>query len=307
MTHDAQASVSPTVGILTALDHEFVAMKALLDQPRDNDMPSAEVRYVLGHVPGSNGEVHQIVLALGDMGESLAAIHGSQMLARFPTVRSVLMVGIAGGVPNPAKPDEHVRLGDIVVSDRYGVVQYDFVKQTAEGVKVRSAPRPPSSRLLHYVRFLNVGAMQGQHPWEGRLLKGLTALGWDRPADSSDFLCHTTDPRGQVQHPDDPKRRFGQPRVFLGLIASSNTLLKDPAKRDSLRDRFDAKAIEMETAGLADAAWIQEIGYLGIRGICDYCDGNKNDTWQRYAAVAAAAYVVALLESMPGIQVANPL
>ena len=62
----------------------------------------------------------------------------------------------------------------------------------------------------------------------------------------------------------------------------------------------------METAGLADAAWIQEIGYLGVRGICDYCDGNKNDLWQPYAAMASAAYVRALLESMPGSAVANP-
>ena len=37
-----------------------------------------------------------------------------------------------------------------------------------------------------------------------------------------------------------------------------------------------------------------------LRGICDYCDANKNDLWQPYAALAAAAYVRALLESMPG-------
>ena len=228
------------------------------------------------------------------------------MLGRFPTVKSVLMVGIAGGVPDPTKPDEHVRLGDVVVSDRYGVVQYDYVKHTAEEVKVRSAPRPPSSKLLHYVRFLNVGVMEGQSPWEEPLQEGLKKLGWARPADSSDFLGQTTNPREQVQHPTDPKRRPGKPRVFLGLIASSNTLLKDPVKRDALRDQFSPKAIEMETAGLADAAWIQEIGYLGVRGICDYCDGNKNDLWQKYAAMAAAAYVRALLESMPEAAKANP-
>lgn len=306
MSQDAPALVAPSVGILTALDHEFVAMKAMLDQPRDYDVPVADVRYVLGQVPTSNSGTHQVALALGDMGESLTAIHGAQMLSRFPTVKSVLMVGIAGGVPNPTKPDEHVRLGDIVVSDRYGVVQYDYARQTTEGVKVRSAPRPPSAKLLQYVRFLNVGALEGRYPWEGHLREGLKTLGWARPADSSDFLGLTTDPRKQIQHPEDPKRRPGQPRVFLGLIASSNTLLKDPSKRESLRDQFGAKAIEMETAGLADAAWIQEVGYLGVRGICDYCDSNKGDLWQNYAAMAAAAYVRALLESMPGTTDENP-
>ena len=108
MRPDPLASVAPTIGILTALDHEFVAMKAMLDQPRDYDVPGADLRYVLGQVPASNGRVHQIVLALGDMGESLAAIHASQMLGRFPTVKSVLMVWGRRGHPKPTEPDDHV-------------------------------------------------------------------------------------------------------------------------------------------------------------------------------------------------------
>jgi nucleoside phosphorylase len=62
----------------------------------------------------------------------------------------------------------------------------------------------------------------------------------------------------------------------------------------------------MEGSGIADATWTHGVGYLVVRGICDYCDGNKNDTWQNDAAMAAAAYVRALLESMPGAAVANP-
>jgi hypothetical protein len=38
------------------------------------------------------------------------------------------MVGIAGRVPLPEKPNERVRLGDIVVSNKKGVIQYDFTK-----------------------------------------------------------------------------------------------------------------------------------------------------------------------------------
>jgi nucleoside phosphorylase len=90
-----------------------------------------------------------------------------------------------------------------------------------------------------------------------------------------------------------------EPRVFLGPIASANTLLKDPARRDSLRDQFGVKAVEMEGAGIADATWTHGIGYLVVRGICDHADANKNDAWQNYSAMAAAAYVRALLESMP--------
>jgi nucleoside phosphorylase len=68
---------------------------------------------------------------------------------------------------------------------------------------------------------------------------------------------------------------------------------------DQLRDKFKVKAIEMEASGIANATWNREVGYLVVRGICDYCDSHKNDDWQQYAAVVAAAYTRALIESMP--------
>ena len=59
------------------------------------------------------------------------------------------MCGIAGGIPHPAKLDDHVRLGDIVVSGIKGVVQYDFIKRTVKKKRtdvpeeVRAAPDRP--------------------------------------------------------------------------------------------------------------------------------------------------------------------
>jgi nucleoside phosphorylase len=89
------------------------------------------------------------------------------------------------------------------------------------------------------------------------------------------------------------------PRIHRGLIGSANVLLKDAQYRDELRDRLGVRAIEMEGSGVADGAWLDGVGYLVIRGICDYCDGNKNDLWQGYAALAAAAYARAVLEVLP--------
>ena len=70
--------------------------------------------------------------------------------------------------------------------------------------------------------------------------------------------------------------------------------------RDGLREQFGVKAVEMEGSGVQDATWTFGVGYLVVRGVCDYCDASKNDLWQPYAAVAAAGYVRALLESIPG-------
>src|SRR5262249_11896587 len=68
---------------------------------------------------------------------------------------------------------------------------------------------------------------------------------------------------------------------------------------DALRDRYGVKAIEMEGSGVADAAWTRSIEYFVVRGISDYCDSNKNDDWQNYAAVAAASYTRLLLSTIP--------
>ena len=101
-----------------------------------------------------------------------------------------------------------------------------------------------------------------------------------------------------MEYPPDSARRERLPRVFLGPIASSNTLLKNEGKRDMLAEQHGVRAVEMEGSGVADATWTQESGYLVVRGIVDYCDSNKGDHWHKYSAVAAAAYVRAVIESL---------
>jgi nucleoside phosphorylase len=100
-------------------------------------------------------------------------------------------------------------------------------------------------------------------------------------------------------YPADPSRRPGVPRLFPAPIASSGTLLKNPEKRDALAKQHGVKAIEMEASGIADATWSRGEGYIAVRGIVDYADLEKGDRWHKYGAVAAAAYVRALIESMP--------
>jgi hypothetical protein len=84
----------------------------------------------------------------------------------------------------------------------------------------------------------------------------------------------------------------------VGTIASANQVLKNPIRRDQLRNEHRAKAVEMEGSGIADLAWTRSIEYFVVRGICDYCDTNKRDDWQDYASVVAAAYTRVLLSSV---------
>jgi nucleoside phosphorylase len=294
---DAGRNTTYTIGIITALEKEYAAVKALLKDCKAEEKQGrgAGRRYVGGKISSILGGEHNVILALADMGNNVAATRATLLLNHFPTIETVLMVGIAGGVPSPKKPEDHVRLGDVVISNKRGVVQYDMIKLE----EIRACPIPPSAEMIESVRLLGVEALLGNQPWNTHIESSLRSIGSERPADTTDILFDSNNPEMKIEHPVDPKRTGGLPRIFLGPIASANELLKDPVKRDLLRDHFGVKAIEMEGSGIADATWISGKGYLVIRGICDYCDIHKNDVWQEYASAVAAGYAVALIESMP--------
>jgi nucleoside phosphorylase len=291
---------APRIGIVTALSFEYAAVEALLENPEIYMVSGtgAGRRYLLGEIP-TNREKHSVVLALAGIGNNVAATRATLVLEHFPSVKDIIMVGIAGGVPNPRSPAEDVRLGDVVVSDARGIIQYDFEKEGITEVIPRHPPRPPSSSLLEAVNLLKAAEIRGDRPWKKYLDQAMLKLKITRPPERTDILVSTRDPSERIAHPRDPDRVRGEPKVILGPIASSNTLLANPIKRDELRDRFKVKAIEMEGSGIADATSYLAAGYLVIRGISDYCDQTKGDKWQLYAAVAAASYARAFIASIP--------
>lgn len=293
-----------TVGVITALPKEFNAVRECLGATQDVVLPGqgAGRRYSIGVVKSANNSEHRVaVVLLPGAGNNSAAIRAAQMLGTCPQVRHLLMVGIAGAVPDPSRPEHHVRLGDIVVSNEQGVIQYDYVKKGTGWEEHRNPPRPPSAKLLEAVRWLATAEERGERPWDAVSDCATKALGpaWARPMGEADLLRDWDgEVAKEVDHPADPDRVDGLPRVFQGPIASANVLLKDPILRDQLRDQFQVKAIEMEGSGVADAAWDAEIGYLVVRGTCDYCNPDKGDFWQKHAAVIAAAYTRSLLEAL---------
>lgn len=71
---------------------------------------------------------------------------------------------------------------------------------------------------------------------------------------------------------------------------SGNQVVRDVKFRDRLRDQYGALCVEMEAAAL-----MNEFSCLAIRGVCDYADKHKNDSWYPYAAVTASGYAKELL------------
>jgi nucleoside phosphorylase/tetratricopeptide (TPR) repeat protein len=286
-----------SIGIITALEKEFAAVEVMLGKTVKWTAPGtgAGRRYAFAEIGSEDHRTQIVALAMvTDVGNNSAAIRATQLQAHCPNVTHMIMCGIAGGIPNPEHTGDSVRLGDVVVSSEFGVIQYDFVKDETSQIEIRHRPRAPSAELIEADKLLRANALQGVKPWEAFLSRGDGIEDGARPRDN-------VDARGnQIVYPFDRKRVDGLPRIFRGPIASANTLLKNPVRRDALRERFGVIAVEMESSGIADASWVSgKCGYLTVRGICDYCDPEKGDVWQGYAAVSSAAYVRALIESIP--------
>ncbi|KAI5460503.1 Pfs, NB-ARC and ankyrin domain protein [Mariannaea sp. PMI_226] len=303
------------VGWICALHEEYVAAVTFLDEMHDrpNYISHEDSNdYTLGRVGRHNVVV--AVLPGGEYGIASATAVAKDMLRSFPNIRIGLMVGIAGGAPSPM---HDIRLGDIVVSEprggHGGVFQYDFGK-TIQGQRFHVSgflDQPP--------RFLRtaVNGLKMQYEIEGHQLEeSVTSVlrknpnlwrKYKRPDPSSDkrYQRDFIHPPNSVECKGvcdkDPKklemheaRASDAIHIHYGLIASANQLMKDAQIRDRLALEKDVLCFEMEAAGLMNT-----FPCLVIRGICDYSDSHKNDEWQGYAAMVAAAYAKALLCRIP--------
>jgi nucleoside phosphorylase len=284
-------------------------MRAMLDSVRVANEKDDPNDYVAGAIPADDqsGSHNVVVTLLKKAGNNSAAAAAAHLLRSFPSITDVLMVGIAGGIPNPGKADKHVRLGDLVISNEYGVVQYDNGALVEGRLKLRDTSQPPSAALVGRVKLLESERLAGRSPWEAHIARAQEQLeSAARPDPKSDRLFAADDPSKRLKHPRDPLRRPGRPKLHYGRIGSANTLLKDPKAREALRMDLDLRAVEMEGSGIADGTWLSGCSYLLVRGVSDYCDLHKNtpwqghaDAWQGYAAVVAAAYARSLIGSFP--------
>lgn len=312
-----------TIGWIAALPIERAAATALLDDRHDvpegfhQDQSDAN-SYTWGRI----GE-HCVVIAslsAGVYGTTSAAATAQDLVRSLPHIRIGFLVGIGGGI---ARPDlgQDIRLGDVVVSQpdgtTGGVVQYDLGKAKLNGTWERkgSLDKPPlvllnalaSLQAEHEIAPSKVPdllqAMLEANPSMKRPRSDYTHQGVenDRLFESQHDhaggnTCDKCDPSWEVKR--EPRESI-DPEIHFGIIASGNKLIKDAATRDSLLEDNGQQClcVEMEAAGLMD-----RFPCLVIRGICDYADSHKNDRWQRYAAAAAAAFAVELIEYVPARQ-----
>ncbi|KIV84720.1 hypothetical protein PV11_00486 [Exophiala sideris] len=301
-----------TVGWACALQEEYIAAQLFLDEKHGKPQALA-ANDTNAYTLGCMGQ-HNVVITVfpaGDSGTACAAAVVTHMVHSFPNVKIGLMVGIGGGAPTA---DRDIRLGDIVVSwpkdGHAGVFQYDFGKTIQnQSFKQEKFLNQPPPALRSAIQDLQAEHRVTPHQLDKAIQEVLRRnprlqKEFCRPKLTCDRLYRSevVHPEGQtscagcggnLETRDERTEDEDNPAVHYGLIASANQVMKDARIRDKLAAQKGVLCFEMEAAGLMNT-----FPCLVVRGISDYADSHKNDTWKGYAAMAATAYVKDLLRSM---------
>ncbi|CAG8909813.1 unnamed protein product [Penicillium egyptiacum] len=297
-----------TIGIVCALEFEMSAVRYMLDKEHTR-LPRKlgdSTVYILGELSG-----HNVILASlpGSQGKGAGAAIAKDMARTFPFIELRLMIGIGGGLPS-GKDD--IRLGDVVVSmpdgQHSGVVQYDLGKNTDDGIILKGFLWPPPEVLRSAVCIMRSDHRVSQ----SKIPEFMSAMfqksdnlrvSYQRPVEADELFqseyphvpdeatCQQCD-KAKLVHRQPRQPREPIPKIHYGLIASGDQVMKSASNAAEVDRRVsgDILCFEMEAAGIAT-----EYSCIAIRGVSDYADSHKNDTWQHYAAAAAAGCAKELL------------
>jgi len=254
------AARSPDLLVITAIAIELAAAKKVFGI--GEDVPARftanRVHYWPVTIQRADGSLSCVIASLGNAGNVNASAITTLLLSELKP-KKVLMMGIAAG------RRKKLSLGEVILSER--VVYYEGAAALAGG---NLAPRPEMPRPgLSTQQDLNAYFATASLP--ERLQEQASKLGFAMPTESK---------AGEVA---------AHLKVSPATIASGELLIRDPKLFESFQGLHDKAVVaEMEAYGVFDACEKQNVPVLVVRGISDYGDKSKDNTFHKVASEAAA-------------------
>jgi len=277
--HDA----TPRLAIISAFEPELKKLRAAT-QPTGAWVLNGRT-YYLGRLEGK-----QVVLLLSGVSMVNAAMTTQDLLDHF-TVREIVFSGIAGGV-NP-----NLQVGDVTVPAEWGEYQEQaFARETTGG--------------------WDAGRFGGEFPNYGMMFPHSVSV--SRRNGDADQPEHRfwfpADPQGidlarqiatQVRlsrRTDDGQSLSAEPQVVVGgKGVSGPTFVDNAAYRQWVWKTFQADALDMETAAVAQVAYVNQVPFIGFRSLSDLAGGgpgrNESPVFFKLAADNSAAVVLAYVRA----------
>jgi len=276
------------VGIITMVPTEIEALFAAFSISRERYEPAGSpLQYWrTSYLSSSSGRLLSVVISIlgGEAGNVEAAIATTQFLHDWYP-RLMCLVGIAAGI------EGKIRIGDVVMPNKV---------------------HDRSIKVYENGHFSVRGRTYSRNDTLDRMLKV-------SPLVHKDFLATLLQTADEdLKHAKTVAKTKGllpggfgtKPRVIDGSVASDNVLIRDSAYFEGLLSATDEKCrgAEMEAAGFVLACQKEQndFPWLVLRGISDFGDSRKDDSFQLLAAKSACAALRLFIQSSLGIDALPP-
>lgn len=283
------------VGIITIREDEY---KAILDRFPTEQFVNGRQTYSVSTFQTTNGAEYVVAsVRCPEQGNLQGATVSSELIEDLDP-QLILLVGIAGAVP-----DDEYTLGDVILASRLHDFNIsasieDKRKQTSQQFASTGGPMHPLVQNI-------IGALPAisVHLEEWNTPETLTI---PRPDAKVSFKNLYGEESWQKKVRQNINRYFGKksvrqnPIVFAGSIASSDTLVKNTQLIEQWQENSrQIKGVEMELAGVYQAASRAQKPVLAIRGISDIVGFKRSSEWTGYACHSAASFTAAFLRFHP--------
>jgi len=243
------------IGIICALPEERVLLAEWL---------SDSISGTIAGRPMSQGKLdgQPVIVTESGCGKVAATIQATVLMDRYDC-RALMVSGVAGGLA------PELAIADIVVADR--LVQHDYGHLTDAGLRSFRPGEPPLGERRHEIVFTVEPSLLE------RVKGSLRDLSFDLPQGLA----------AQAQ------RRDRHVRLAFGPILTGDQFINSETTRERLHREFQALAVEMEGAAVAQVATMAGIPAIVVRSLSDLAGRDSHlDFGQFVAAVAPMAATV---------------
>jgi len=277
---------TPRTAVISAFGPEMTALKAATADRRE--YVQAGATFTTGTLEGK-----PVVLFLSGMSMVNAAMTTQAALDRFRVTR-VVFSGIAGGV------DPALDVGDVVVAEQWAqYLENALAREVAPGKF-----EPPQGELLATEKLAPFGMMYPRGVVVTRAPGQVERRVWF-PADPA-MLNTAREVAGTVKLKRCVAERClaKEPRVVVGGNGvSGQSFVDNAAVRTWAYDAFGAKVLDMESAAVAQVAYVNGTPFIAFRSLSDLAGGDpgKNQalTFFQLASDNSASVVRAFLAALP--------
>jgi adenosylhomocysteine nucleosidase len=273
---------TPRTAVISAFPPELAALEAATTGKVEH--VAAGTRFVTGTLEG-----RPVVLFLSGVSMVNAAMTTQLALDRF-AVTAIVFSGIAGGV------DPGLDVGDVVVADQWGQsLEMAFARETPSGF---SPPRGEHAGMANFQMMFPRAVLAAQTP--GQVEKRL----WF-PADRALIAVAHRAVEGVALKRCAADRCLAKtPKVVVGGNGVSGPAFVDNAGyRQYVFATYQARVIDMESAAVAQVAWVNRTPFIAFRSLSDLAGGdpaaNQFPIFLGLASDNSATVVRAFLRALP--------